>query len=67
MRRADRLSRSFRCFGAPETPDGGRDPAELETSKRTIYRDITTLIEQRVPIPVKPAWVTSGKGSTCRR
>ena len=24
--------------------------AELETSKRTIYRDITTLIEQRVPI-----------------
>src|SRR4029078_1132689 len=24
--------------------------AELETSKRTIYRDIATLIEQRVPI-----------------
>jgi predicted DNA-binding transcriptional regulator YafY len=33
----------------PEAADGGRD-RELETSKRTVYRDIATLIGQRVPI-----------------
>jgi predicted DNA-binding transcriptional regulator YafY len=34
----------------PQTLTADAIAAELETSKRTIYRDITTLIEQRVPI-----------------
>src|SRR5258707_3111427 len=51
MRRADRLFQIIevlRRTGKPLTADA--IAAELETSKRTIYRDIATLIGQRVPI-----------------
>src|SRR6266516_6576211 len=51
MRRADRLFQIIQVLrrtGKPLTADA--IAAELETSKRTIYRDIATLIEQRVPI-----------------
>jgi predicted DNA-binding transcriptional regulator YafY len=51
MRRADRLFQIIQVLrrtGKPMTADA--IAAELETSKRTIYRDIATLIEQRVPI-----------------
>ena len=51
MRRADRLFQIIqvlRRHRKPLTADAIAD--ELETSKRTIYRDIATLIGQRVPI-----------------
>src|SRR5580692_6780568 len=51
MRRADRLFQIIQVLrrtGQPLTADA--IAAELETSKRTIYRDIATLIGQRVPI-----------------
>src|SRR4030088_3408256 len=51
MRRADRLFQIIQVLrrtGKPLTADAVA--AERETSKRTIYRDIATLIEQRVPI-----------------
>lgn len=51
MRRADRLFeiiQVFRRARGPLTADA--IAAELETSKRTIYRDIAALIGQRVPI-----------------
>lgn len=51
MRRADRLFQiiqSLRRARGPITADA--IAAELETSKRTIYRDIAALIGQRVPI-----------------
>src|SRR6202166_3426310 len=51
MRRADRLFQIIQVLrrtGKPLTADA--IAAELENSKRTIYRDIATLIEQRVPI-----------------
>ncbi|MET3526537.1 putative DNA-binding transcriptional regulator YafY [Phenylobacterium koreense] len=51
MRRADRLFQIIQIMRrarAPVTAD--RIAEELETSKRTIYRDIATLIGQRVPI-----------------
>lgn len=51
MRRADRLFQIIqllRRYRRPVTADA--IAAELETSKRTIYRDIATLIGQRVPI-----------------
>src|SRR6201986_5435336 len=51
MRRADRLFQIIqvrRRTSQPMTADA--IAAELETSKRTIYRDIATLIGQRVPI-----------------
>ena len=51
MRRADRLFeiiQVLRRASAPLTADA--IAAELETSKRTIYRDIGALIAQRVPI-----------------
>ena len=51
MRRADRLFQIIqilrRCRG-PATADA--IAAELETSKRTVYRDIADLMAQRVPI-----------------
>src|SRR6266436_4595999 len=46
MRRADRLFQIIQVLRRTRKPL----TAELETSKRTIYRDIATLIEQRVPI-----------------
>src|ERR1700754_4278931 len=51
MRRADRLFQIIQVLrrtGKPLTADAIAE--ELETSKRTIYRDIATLIGQRVPI-----------------
>ena len=51
MRRADRLFQIvqiLRRSGRPTTADS--IAAELEVSKRTIYRDIADLIGQRVPI-----------------
>ncbi len=51
MRRADRLFeiiQVFRRARGPLTADA--IAAELETSKRTIYRDVAALIGQRVPI-----------------
>jgi predicted DNA-binding transcriptional regulator YafY len=51
MRRADRLFQIIQVLlrgRAPLTADA--IAAELETSKRTIYRDIATLMAQRVPI-----------------
>src|ERR1700748_3365351 len=51
MRRADRLFQIIQVLrrtAKPMTADA--IAIELETSKRTIYRDIATLIGQRVPI-----------------
>src|SRR5262245_15535558 len=51
MRRADRLFQIIQILRRsrrPATADG--IAAELETSKRSVYRDIATLIGQRVPI-----------------
>jgi predicted DNA-binding transcriptional regulator YafY len=51
MRRADRLFQIIQILrrgGRPVTADA--IAAELETSKRTVYRDIADLIGQRVPI-----------------
>lgn len=51
MRRADRLFeiiQVLRRASGPITAD--RIAAELETSRRTIYRDIDALVAQRVPI-----------------
>src|SRR5207249_12138078 len=51
MRRADRLFQIIQILrrrSKPVTAD--MLAAELETSKRTVYRDIADLIGQRVPI-----------------
>jgi predicted DNA-binding transcriptional regulator YafY len=51
MRRADRLFQIIQVLRRNRKPlTADAIAAELETSKRTIYRDIATLIEQRVPI-----------------
>src|SRR6202140_878017 len=51
MRRADRLFQIIQVLRRTRKPlTAGSLAAELETSKRTIYRDIATLMEQRVPI-----------------
>src|ERR1700712_549968 len=51
MRRADRLFQIIQVLRRTRKPlTADAIAAELETSKRTIYRDIATLIEQRVPI-----------------
>ena len=43
-------SRSSRCSAHPQTADGGRDRRRAGDLEAEIYRDIATLIEQRVPI-----------------
>jgi len=51
MRRADRLFQIIQILrrtGRPTTADAIAE--ELETSKRTVYRDVATLMGQRVPI-----------------
>src|SRR3990167_8196599 len=51
MRRAERLFQIIQLLPrsrAPVTPDA--IAAELETSKRSIYRDIAALVGQRAPI-----------------
>jgi len=51
MRRADRLFEIIQVFRRARGPvTAAAIAAELETSKRTIYRDIDALIAQRVPI-----------------
>lgn len=51
MRRADRLFEIIQVFRRARGPLTAETIAkELETSKRTIYRDIDALIAQRVPI-----------------
>lgn len=51
MRRDDRLFEIIQVLRQASGPMTGEDIAEaLETSRRTIYRDIATLISQRVPI-----------------
>jgi predicted DNA-binding transcriptional regulator YafY len=51
MRRADRLFQIIQILRRTSKPvTADRLAAELETSKRTVYRDIADLIGQRVPI-----------------
>lgn len=51
MRRADRLFQIIQILRRGRGPITAQAIAtELETSKRTIYRDMATLISQRVPI-----------------
>src|ERR1700760_2810993 len=51
MRRADRLFQIIQVLRRTRRPlTADAIAAELETSKRTIYRDIATLMDQRVPI-----------------
>ena len=51
MRRADRLFQIIQVLRRCSKPlTAEAIAAELETSKRTVYRDIATLIGQRVPI-----------------
>ena len=51
MRRADRLFQIIQVLRRHRRPlTADTIAAELETSKRTIYRDIATLMAQRVPI-----------------
>ena len=51
MRRADRLFQIIQIMRRSSRPVTAADLAEeLETSKRSIYRDISALIGQRVPI-----------------
>lgn len=51
MRRADRLFQIIQILRRSRHPTTAEAVAvELETSKRTVYRDIATLIGQRVPI-----------------
>ena len=51
MRRADRLFQIIQILRRNRRPlTAEAIAAELETSKRTVYRDIADLIGQRVPI-----------------
>jgi predicted DNA-binding transcriptional regulator YafY len=51
MRRADRLFQIIQILRRTRRPvTAGAIAAELETSKRSVYRDIATLMAQRVPI-----------------
>ncbi|MET0969105.1 MAG: YafY family protein [Tardiphaga sp.] len=51
MRRADRLFQIIQVLRRARKPlTADAIAAELETSKRTVYRDIATLMAQRVPI-----------------
>src|SRR5678815_2088016 len=51
MRRADRLFQIIQILRRTRKPvTADAMAAELETSKRTVYRDIADLIGQRVPI-----------------
>lgn len=70
MRRADRLFQIIQLLRRqqrqPVTADAIAE--ELETSKRTIYRDIATLMAQRVPIRERrESAMSSTAASTFRR
>src|ERR1700753_1604059 len=63
MRRADRLFQIIQVLRRTRKPlTADAIAAELETSKRTIYRDIATLMSQRVPIRGE-----AGMGSTLKK
>ncbi len=81
MRRADRLFQIIQVLRRTRKPLTAEAIAgELETSKRTIYRDIATLIGQRVPIrgeagtgyvlekgfDMPPAYVDAGRNRSGR-
>ncbi len=51
MRRADRLFQIIQIRRRQRAPiTAGALAAELETSTRTVYRDVADLVAQRVPI-----------------
>ena len=51
MRRADRLFQIIQILRRARGPiTADAMAAELETSKRSVYRDVATLMAQRVPI-----------------
>lgn len=55
MRKADRLFEIIQILRRTRRPISARDIAdELEVSRRSVYRDIATLIAQRVPIRGEP-------------
>jgi predicted DNA-binding transcriptional regulator YafY len=55
MRRADRLFQIIQILRRTRRPvTGDAIAVELETSKRTVYRDIADLMAQRVPIRGEP-------------
>lgn len=57
MRRADRLFQIIQILRRGRGPHIADAIAlELETSKRTVYRDIATLMGQRVPIRGERGW-----------
>ena len=65
MRRADRLFQIIQVLRRTRKPlTADAIAAELETSKRTIYRDIATLIEQRAGgLVISADTFFSGKGA----
>ena len=66
MRKADRLFQIVQILRrTPRPVTADAIAAELETSKRSVYRDIAALIGQRVPI--RGEAMSSKAGSTCRR
>lgn len=57
MRRADRLFQIIQLLRRSTRPvTGAALAAELEVSTRTVYRDIATLMAQRVPITGEPGF-----------
>ena len=69
MRRADRLFQIIQVLRRTRKPmTADAIAAELETSKRTIYRDIATLIGSACRSAARPAWAISWRRDlTCRR
>ena len=69
MRRADRLFQIIQILRRTSRPvTAAALAAELETSKRSVYRDIASLIGQQVPIRGEAGLAMCWKaGSTCRR
>jgi predicted DNA-binding transcriptional regulator YafY len=69
MRRADRLFQIIQILRRSSRPVTAEAmAAELEVSKRTVYRDVADLIGQRVPIEGEAGLgYVLDPGSTCRR
>src|SRR5271169_1088281 len=64
MRRADRLFPIIKILRRTPRPiTAAALAAELETSKRTVYRDIADLIGQRVPIRGEAGRLRAGGGT----
>ena len=68
MRRADRLFQIIQILRRTTRPVTAAALAEeLEVSKRTVYRDVSDMMGQRVPIEGTQALVTcSRQNMTCR-